>query len=458
MIGERTRILLDHNSDVILSEQLRSQDTTPTQVKRVNIEHQVRQQRANVADQESNIAGAKPPASEQPQLRKSDSSMTTACSVTTASSPSASLIAQGLLAHRVVQGPITPHTTPPGQHPATKQRGGGFEAIRELVKLNGGLPEQVVEEDDEDDCYGASFVPSRPTRRFSFDKQNPTTPEKPIASSSAHIRNEASGEGAQNDRPSTPCCDSPRRRNSAHSRALSSSKGSHKAKSALLLSMGRNLVEERKKGTRYLDQRGGGSPRRSDSPESSGSSRGTPTRKAQSGQDPFPDEATKYAYRHARLVTNAHIRATSSLMEEDLAGMAQMEARHPGVGYPMHRPVPPAQYRGGMHQRYVNQRVAAQRLAQHRAVYQHGGPHRALGHIRPPQGLEHVVAARRQVARLAPGYGNVVEQQQQVQIGNQPSVAATTALVTPEAEEPPKMEYDNEVPKELMIEPEAAHE
>ncbi|PSR76906.1 hypothetical protein BD289DRAFT_165648 [Coniella lustricola] len=443
------RVLVNHNSDVAKSEQLRSLDSTATHTKRIQFEQKVHP-RVNVAAQKVITAGANLSASEKPKPRNSDSSATTAYSVTAASTPSASLITQGLLAQRVAQEPITPHTTPPGPVPDARQ-GRGFAEILELVKMNGGLPEQVVEEeedDDDDDIYGSSFVPPHPTRKLSFKKQDLTT----NASQDTNDISQTIDSNIQNNGPNTSSGDPVGHRQSAYSRVPSSSMGLQRASSALLSSMGRNLVEERRKSTEQLGQRGSMSSRNTSSSRgSSGSLLGTPTRKAQSGQDPFPDEATKYAYRHARLVTNTHIRANSLLTKEDSAELARMEARYPGVGYP-----PPA---AAQRRARVAPRPVYQRSTLYRASTMPIDPQRAAGnHIQPPSGLEQVVAARRQVVRLAPGFGDVVEEQP-IEVCEQASAAAPAVLETSNEDGSQAMgDDDNEVPKEFLCESEALHD
>lgn len=355
--------------------------------------------------------------SRKASARKSDSSSS---SSTTRSSPSASLIAQGLHTERAAQSSahVTPHTTPPHTGPVKTPGPSAFRAIQELVQRNGGLPEEAI--DDDESSYAPSFVPPR-HQRYSFNagddktavnvcsKAAPSNVTPEDAQTGIHMRERACDQkiAAVNQDSRNVASNGLERKDSNESQSSSSSKGSQKPKSSILLSMRRNLAEERKRDAENATEACDGSPGSTASSRGSSSKRSSPTRKAPSGGDPFPDEATKYAYRRTRLVTNAHIRARTCLKDEELVAMALDETIRPGIGLPA----------AALRQRVVPRRAAPQRPAVQRTALKRAAPHRsghgqrARGPIGHPPGFEHVVPGPRRPIRPPPGFETVFPRQ-----------------------------------------------
>lgn len=254
-------------------------------------------------------------------------SNTSSSSSGAASSASSSLIAQGLLAEKAAQDHVTPHTTPPRPEPVKPSpnanaaqvptKFNALTTIQELMRANGGLPEDAI--DDDNDSYGPSFVPPPQVRRYSFDARDNksafhdttladvTSQEGPFVQS-----------GSPRLDPSTPLRNAPgplngivqsdnevpvssKKQNSSETPGSESSKSSQSScRSSTLMAMAHNCID-------HVGQVGGpGCPRNS------------PTRKVQSGADPLPDEATKYKYRSVRTVLNTHIREVAYLTNQEL--------------------------------------------------------------------------------------------------------------------------------------------
>lgn len=271
----------------------------------------------------------------RPRLSK-DHSSKKACAQTSntsssssgaASSASSSLIAQGLLAERAAQDHVTPHTTPPRPEPVKPPPGANaaqvptklnaLATIQELMRVNGGLPEDAI--DDEDSSYGPSFVPPPQVRRYSFDAR-----DNKSAFHDTTLADVTSQEGpvVQNGSPrldpstplgnaSAPVADigqkdnevpfsSKKQASNETPKSESSKRSQSSCRSLTLMAMAHNCID-------HVGQVGG-----LDCP------RNSPIRKVQSGADPFPDKAAKYKYRSVRTVLNNHIREVAYLTNQEL--------------------------------------------------------------------------------------------------------------------------------------------
>lgn len=158
---------IDQDSDVGRSQQFRS--TTPKRRSKPEQDLGAKMAAARI----SVALTGKPPAPSvkgESSARNSDSSSSSSSS--DKASSSSSLITQGLLAERLEQGQITPHTSPvkdeklhgrPLQGPA---KGTDIlETIRELAAQNGGLPDDAV---DEESSYASTIHLSQQRRPLSF--------------------------------------------------------------------------------------------------------------------------------------------------------------------------------------------------------------------------------------------------------------------------------------------------
>lgn len=314
--------MLDHNSDAFMSKLWRENATLADRRTAGLLE------RTSAAQQCFDDNG-------RPRLSK-DHSSKKACPKTlnsstsssgAASSASSSLIAQGLLAERAAQDHITPHTTPPRPEPVKPSpcanaaqaptKLNALATIQELMRANGGLPEDAI--DDEDSSYGPSFVPPPQVRRFSSAAQHnksvvPGTALAAVTSQERHVIHS----GSSRLDPSTPLSDttgpadgfgrndhevsvSSKKQNSSGTPGSQSSQSSQSScRSSTLMAMAHNCID-------HVGRVGG-----PDCP------RNSPMRKVQSGADPFPDDATKYKYRNERTVLNTHIREVAYLTNQEL--------------------------------------------------------------------------------------------------------------------------------------------
>lgn len=138
----------------------------------------------------------KPPApsiKDQMSAINSDSSSSSSSSGKVSSS--SSLIAQGLLAERMVQGQVTPRTSPtkdeglhvrPDKGPAKNRD--VLETIREMAAQNGGLPDDAI---DDESSYASSPHLPRHQRAFSFDAGNDgDDPDVPPSTAEPSLRQE----------------------------------------------------------------------------------------------------------------------------------------------------------------------------------------------------------------------------------------------------------------------------
>lgn len=271
----------------------------------------------------------------RPRLSKDHSSKkacpqtsnTSSSSSGAASSASSSLIAHGILAERAAHDHGTPHTTPPRPEPVKPSPGANatqaptklnaLATIQELMKANGGLPEDAI--DDEDSSYGPSFVPPPQVRKYSFDaRDNKSAFDDTTLADVTSQEGPVVHNGSPRLDPSTPLRNAPgpvdgtgqsdnkvhfssKKQNSNETLGSASSKSSQSScRSSTLMAMAHNCID-------HVGQVGG-----SDCP------RNSPMRKVQSGADPFPDEATKYKYRSERTVLNTHIREVAYLTNQEL--------------------------------------------------------------------------------------------------------------------------------------------
>ncbi|KAJ4424629.1 hypothetical protein N0V82_000761 [Gnomoniopsis sp. IMI 355080] len=286
-------VVLDHNSDAFMSELWRP-DVKLSNKRNVDL-----LERMSAAQQFFDDNGrprlASDHSSRQTSPQKFDSSTSSSGVVSSASS---SLITQGVLAARAIQDHVTPHTTPPRPEPIKPSSGANavpaptkFNAlatIQELMRTNGGLPEEAIEDDDS--SYGPSFVPPPQVREFSFD----ACADKPVIHETTLAAIEYKGNNVKNHKM-------PVSFKEHDSKATTSSQSSQSScRSSTLLAMAHNCID-------HVGQSPG-----PDCP------RNRPARKVQSGADPFPDEATKYKYRRERTVLNAHIREVAYLTNQEL--------------------------------------------------------------------------------------------------------------------------------------------
>lgn len=245
--------------------------------------------------------------------RKSHS---TAPSSGVSSSASSSLITQGVLAAGTH---ITPHTTPPHPEPVKPPARTGVNAlqtIQELVKINGGLPEDAV---DDDSSYGPSLVAPHHTRAGSFDNGHDKSaahaaivavveseigdvvyngPRRSQLLGRFQLLTEAPTQVDGLGSDVSHVFQAPPLKKTSSSMSSGSSHSS--CRSTTLVAMSHNCVH-------HAGQSGG-----------SACPRNSPTRKRQSGADPFPDEATKHRFRTERTVLNANIREHSYMTNHEL--------------------------------------------------------------------------------------------------------------------------------------------
>lgn len=315
-------IVLDHNSDAFMSKLWRENANLADRHKTGLLE------RTSAAQQFFDDNG-------RPRLSKDHSSIkacpqtsnTSSSSSGAATSASSSLIAQGILAERAAQDHVTPHTTPPRPDPVKPSPGANaanaptklnaLATIQELMRANGGLPEDAI--DDEDDSYGPSFVPPPQVRRYSFDtKDNKSAFHDTTLADVMSEEDPAVQNGSPRIDPLTPLRNEPgpidglsqhdnevavsfKKQNSNETPGSESSKSSQSScRSSTLMAMAHNCID-------HVGQVGG-----PDCP------RNSPVRKVQSGAEPFPDEATKYKYRSVRTVLNTHIREVAYLTNQEL--------------------------------------------------------------------------------------------------------------------------------------------
>lgn len=315
-------IVLDHNSDAFMSELWRRGANMTNKRTADLLERMSAAQR--FFDDNGRPRLSSDNGSKQTSPQKFDSS---ASSSGIASSASSSLITRGVLYERAVQDHVTPHTTPPRPEPSKPSTSvnkaqeptedNALATIQEFMRINGGLPEDAV---DDNSSYGPSLVRPRPERRFSFDAGDDRStvhdtasavvkssqqivdhhdPRGPHLSTPSKTVTGQAGNVDQNDQNNTP--HSFERQDSHENLGPSSSQGSqNSSRSSTLMAMAHNCVD-------HVGQLGGSEcPRRS------------PMRNVQSGANPFPDEATKYKYRSERTVLNAHIREVAYLTNQEL--------------------------------------------------------------------------------------------------------------------------------------------
>lgn len=321
-------MVLDHNTDVLLSGQIRELDaaTQRLHIERNDIEQQ---KKMNQTNRFQNITGDPPPAAdaaEQTSPRKSMSSNTTVSSTdASCTNSSGSLIAQGILAQRASQAQVTPHTTPPHPEPVKAHTTmGPVETVHELMKLNGGyLPEEAI---DDSSSYACSVVP-RQARAFSFKAgdddasknmdNNPGSSMTSVAKKGIVPRDAVSSlklvdRPVTAFRPGEPTVTTETAEVQAADKIRSSSESSNSSggsvsrsaysSSDIMLSMGHNLMK---------------GPRTSPSL----------TRKVQSGEEPVLDQATKDAARRERTIMShmsTRQNRTSVLTAADVAAIDGM--------------------------------------------------------------------------------------------------------------------------------------
>ncbi|CAN8095739.1 unnamed protein product [Discula destructiva] len=346
-------VVLDHNADVLMSALSRPRSQSAS--KRKTSPDPLGDRMAAAQRFLDEYGRPRLPNNSGSKTTSPRKSHSTVSSSAVPSSGSSSLIAQSILAARAEQDHVTPHTTPPRPEPvkpstgahAVQARTGGLDAlqtIQELMKINGGLPEDAI---DDESSYGTSFVPSRLARAASsahndgksvthdatvviveakVDNASRNGPQRPgvledgADNSATHLTAESKVDsvghnGHQRSQVLAARETAPAQVDNLESDVphdfqpqflkkspSSSSSGSSKSscRSARLMAMAHNCVN-------HIGQSGG-----PDCP------RNSPMRSVQSGADPFPDEATKKRFRTERTVLNANIREHSYMTNEEL--------------------------------------------------------------------------------------------------------------------------------------------
>lgn len=326
-------IVLDHNSDAFMSKLWRPDAKLAT---KRNADLLERKSTARLFfDDNGRPRPSSDHSSRQTSPQKFDSSTS---SSGVASSASSSLIAQGVLAARAAQDHVTPHTTPPRTEPVKPSPGANavqaptkvnaLATIQELMRINGGLPEEAI--DDDGSSYSSSFVPPSQVCKFSFDACDDKPEFHGTTLAAIRFEDNVVQNGSQRldslthlDKAADRLHDNDQCHNNGpvsfkgHEsngtpRSQSSQSSHSSCRSSTLMAMAHNCIDH-----------AGQSP----GPECP---RNSPMRKVQSGADPFPDEATKYKYRSERTVLNAHIREVAYLTNEELrAVMDDRSCRQP---------------------------------------------------------------------------------------------------------------------------------
>lgn len=251
--------------------------------------------------------------------RNSNSTTASSASGIASSASSGIVMGQGDLAGAVHPSHVTPATTPP-RVPLTEGKAGTnhVQTLRKLMLANGGLPENAI---DDEESYTPSTVQLQHLRAYSFDVGDDTTKVgKDVSTGSPTAKGTVenvplpSRKGAQahNTQRSAKCGLDRRSSNVSvesqgqHLTTRQSSASSSVSRSPTLLFMGRNHV-----GRAYsnpADGRGVFIPGYS-----------SPTRKAESGQEPFPSQETIQIARQLRTTHNTHGSGRVFFSDEELA-------------------------------------------------------------------------------------------------------------------------------------------
>lgn len=264
--------------------------------------------------------------------RGSNSTTASSSNGIASSTSSALLIGQGILADTTPREHITPHTTPPHTQPPNKTIGlNAVEAVRELVQLNGGLPEDAI---DDGSSYAPSFAPPPHIQKFTFDAggdgarddrhlhggpgtTHGNADNLPQWSQLSTVYLEAPG--SQLDGVHYGSHSSPNggrgRQDSNESDNTSSSSSSRSSRSSILLSMGHNHVGRATSNTTNDHKVYKGSSLEKVSQRLMTTS---PTRKAESGQVPFPSRETVRIARLQRTTSNDSTNGRAFFSSEEL--------------------------------------------------------------------------------------------------------------------------------------------
>lgn len=251
--------------------------------------------------------------------RNSNSTTTSSASGIVSSASSGIVMGQGNLAGAVHPSHITPATTPPRVPLAEGKAGTNHvKTLRELMLANGGLPENAI---DDEESYIPSIVQPQHLRAYSFDAGDDTTkvgkdvgtgPSTPKGTVENVPLPSTKGPQAPNTQRAAKCGNDRRSSNVSvesqgqHLTTRQSSASSSVSRSPTLLFMGRNHV-----GRAYSnpgDGRGVFIPGYS-----------SPTRKAESGQEPFPNQETIQIARQLRTTHNTHGSGRVFFSDEELA-------------------------------------------------------------------------------------------------------------------------------------------
>lgn len=230
--------------------------------------------------------------------RNSDSTAST-------NSGTASSRSSGLVMGRGVQGGaaprshITPGTTPPHIPLAAANKGKNtMMTLRELVTANGGMPEDAIADDSS--SYAASAGASRDIRAYSFGAGDDATRNN----DDALVQEPAPQAATENARRSSNVVNRSPGKTAKERSSLPTRPAA--GLSPTLRFMGRNHVG--RTNSSPGDGRGVFIPGWS-----------SPTRKAESGSEPFPSQETIQIARQLRTVVNTHGNSRAYLSDEELA-------------------------------------------------------------------------------------------------------------------------------------------
>lgn len=227
---------------------------------------------------------------------------------------------EGILADALRSDHITPGTTPPRVPPAKAGAyTGHIKTLRELVLANGGLPENAIEDES---SYAPSTVPPRHLRAYSFDAGDDSVTKN---------GNDARA-GPNLPRGAVEAIRQPLKKDLDTTNTQVAAKGGHNRRSSAAVSKAR--------GQDLKDSESSASSPASRSPtlrfmgcnhvgrvnSNPGDGRGvfipgysSPTRKSESGQDPFPSQETIQIARQQRTTHNTQANGRAFLSDEELA-------------------------------------------------------------------------------------------------------------------------------------------
>lgn len=336
----RPRLMADHNRDVRLTELLTRNGVTkaPKQGK----DDADLRERMVAARHFYNTTGRPCPpcvmdTKKEPTARISNPSTTSSSSKISRSSSSSSPDAQGALV-KANKDHVTPRTTPVPQHPIKVSDGeNALAAIQEILKTNGGFPEDAV---DDGSCSDSSFV--LPHKHSLVQCSHlPVVPEtKPIShfNSVDHgsRKNAVRQSGLQRQDSSGLL------RSSRSSSSSDSSQSSHRSLTQIFMESNHATdrhVDDSSAASEGLLASKASSRQGSASSASVGSS---PSRKVQSALDITLSQETIDAARRERTIDNYHTKTSSFIRPEDFRALPpQPKGYVPGQQRPRYTTGPP---------------------------------------------------------------------------------------------------------------------